>query len=94
MFLAKTPEPPYYACIFTSQRNVKDAESYNSTAELMDELAAQQDGYLGVEIVRYQNWLEVPGCHKALERKCRSQKSTRKRDERLVLVILNTNLQG
>lgn len=59
MFFANTPEPPYYACIFTSQRSDKDAASYNSTAEFMDELAAQQDGYLGVESVRDQNGLGI-----------------------------------
>ncbi|MDP9741732.1 UNVERIFIED_ORG: heme-degrading monooxygenase HmoA [Bacillus sp. B2I3] len=59
MLFANTPEPPYYACIFTSQRSDKDAASYNSTAEFMDELAAQQDGYLGVESVRDQNGLGI-----------------------------------
>ncbi|MCP1093378.1 antibiotic biosynthesis monooxygenase [Bacillaceae bacterium OS4b] len=84
MFFANTPEPPYYACIFTSQRSDKDAASYNSTAEFMDELAAQQDGYLGVESARDQNGLgitvslEVLGCHKALEGNAAHKKAQEK----------------
>jgi heme-degrading monooxygenase HmoA len=59
MFFANTPEPPYYACIFTSERSDTDDTSYNSTADFMDELAAQQVGYLGVESVRDQNGLGI-----------------------------------
>ena len=49
---AITPEPPYYAVIFTSQRNVGDAEGYAEAAEAMSALAAQQPGYLCAESVR------------------------------------------
>ena len=55
MFFANTPEPPYYAAIFTSQRTEKDNKSYSSTADLMDELASKQDGFLGVESARDRN---------------------------------------
>lgn len=48
---AKTPKPPYYAVIFTSQRST-DAAGYDTTAQRMVELAAQQPGYLGVESAR------------------------------------------
>jgi heme-degrading monooxygenase HmoA len=48
---ALTPEPPYYAVVFTSQRNVGD-NGYGATADRMVELAAQQPGFLGVETVR------------------------------------------
>lgn len=48
---AHTPEPPYYAVIFTSQRTAGD-EGYGDMAELMVALAAQQPGFLGVESVR------------------------------------------
>ena len=50
--IAKTPEPPYYAVIFTSLRTTGDEEAYERTAERMLELAAQQPGFLGVEGVR------------------------------------------
>ncbi|MDC8774490.1 hypothetical protein [Roseateles albus] len=38
-------EPPYYAVIFTSQRNSVEL-GYAETADRMVELAAQQTGYL------------------------------------------------
>lgn len=50
--LADTPEPPYYAVIFTSLNTQIDAEGYARTAERMLELAAHQPGYLGVEETR------------------------------------------
>ncbi len=49
---ARLPEPPYYAVIFTSQRNGEDDAGYAAAAERMLELAKQQPGYLGVESVR------------------------------------------
>ena len=49
--LARTPEPPYYAVIFTSTRTPGDA-GYGAMAEHMAELAAQQPGYLGADSVR------------------------------------------
>src|SRR4030042_6798811 len=46
---AKTPEPPYYAVIFSSMRR---DNGYTQVAERMVELASQQPGFLGVESVR------------------------------------------
>jgi heme-degrading monooxygenase HmoA len=48
---ASTPQPPYYAVIFTSQRTEGD-NGYEHMAERMLELAAQQSGYLGFETAR------------------------------------------
>jgi heme-degrading monooxygenase HmoA len=48
---AATPEPPYYAVIFTSQRNEGD-RGYGHMADRMVELAREQPGFLGVETVR------------------------------------------
>jgi len=48
---AATPEPPYYAVIFTSQRTPGDA-GYADMGERMLELAERQPGYLGAESVR------------------------------------------
>lgn len=48
---AKTPAPPYYAVIFSSQRNDGEA-GYNAMADHMVELAASQPGYLGIESCR------------------------------------------
>lgn len=49
--LARTPEPPYYAVIFSSIRTEGDA-GYEETAQHMLELAAKQPGFLGVESAR------------------------------------------
>jgi heme-degrading monooxygenase HmoA len=49
--IARTPEPPYYAVIFTSLRTSGD-HGYNAMSEKMFELASQQDGFLGVESAR------------------------------------------
>ena len=51
MPFAKTPEPPYYAVIFTSLRTEGD-KGYGKMAERMEELAGGQPGYLGIESAR------------------------------------------
>ena len=50
--LAGTPEPPYYAVVFTSVRRPTDAAEYAAMSDRMVELAAGQPGFLGVESVR------------------------------------------
>ena len=49
--IAPTPQPPYYAVIFTSERTDITA-GYLETAARMVELAEQQPGYLGHESAR------------------------------------------
>ncbi|OIK16183.1 antibiotic biosynthesis monooxygenase [Bacillus sp. MUM 116] len=49
--IAKTPEPPYYAVIFASQRTDGD-KGYGKMADKMVELASQQKGFLGMESAR------------------------------------------
>ncbi|SDS63640.1 Heme-degrading monooxygenase HmoA [Halopseudomonas sabulinigri] len=49
--MAKTPEPPYYAVIFSSLRTDGD-HGYGAMAERMLALAARQEGFLGVESAR------------------------------------------
>jgi heme-degrading monooxygenase HmoA len=49
--LANTPQPPYYAVIFSNQRTAGD-NGYAAMADRMVELAALQPGFLGVESVR------------------------------------------
>ena len=46
--IANTPQPPYYTVIFTSVRTELD-DDYAQTAARMLELAAEQEGFLGVE---------------------------------------------
>ena len=51
MPFATSPEPPYYAVIFTSVRTEGDA-GYGETAARMEELAREVPGYLGIESAR------------------------------------------
>jgi heme-degrading monooxygenase HmoA len=51
-FPARTPEPPYYAVVFTSVRSAADGDGYGEMAERMEELAAAQPGFLGIESAR------------------------------------------
>ena len=47
--LAATPDPPYWAVIFSSRRNAQPGDEFDETDRAMMTLAAQQPGYLGVE---------------------------------------------
>lgn len=49
--LSTTPQPPYYAVIFTSVRTPGD-NGYADMAKRMVELAAQQPGFLGFDSAR------------------------------------------
>ncbi len=49
--IAKTPTPPYYAVIFTSLRTEGD-KGYSEMSKKMLEMAALQEGFLGVESAR------------------------------------------
>lgn len=56
--IAKTPRPPYYAAIFTSERTEGDG-GYGVMGDKMVELAAEQPGFLGVESVRDHNGVGI-----------------------------------
>jgi len=49
--ISKTPEPPYYAAIFTSLRTKVD-KGYDEMSKKMEELAKKQSGFLGIESAR------------------------------------------
>lgn len=55
---ASTPEPPYYAVIFTSTRTAVD-EGYGDMAVKMVEMASQQPGFLGYETARGADGLGI-----------------------------------
>ena len=57
--IAKTPEPPYYAVIFTTRSSGVDTEAYQETARKMEDLAATQPGYLGMESARSPDGLGI-----------------------------------
>ena len=55
---ALTPEPPYYAVIFTSRRTEGD-RGYAHMAERMVELGSKRDGFLGIESARGADGLGI-----------------------------------
>lgn len=55
---ALTPEPPYYAVIFTSIRTEGD-QGYDDMSDLMVKLAEKQEGFLGFESARNEIGITV-----------------------------------
>jgi len=55
---ATTPQPPYYAVIFTSVRSDGD-NGYAESAKNMLELASKQPGFLGFETARQDIGISV-----------------------------------
>lgn len=51
-------EPPYYAVIFTTIAN-ENLEGYLETAERIEELAREQNGFLGIESARKEIGITV-----------------------------------
>ncbi len=56
--LANTPEPPYYAVIFSNIRT-GTVGAYAATANRMVELASEQPGFLGFESARDEIGISV-----------------------------------
>lgn len=56
--IADTPKPPYYAVIFSSI-STEDNTGYSEMADLMVELAKQQDGFLGIESAKNEIGITV-----------------------------------
>ena len=56
--IASTPKTPYYAVIFTSV-NTAEGSDYSEMADLMVQLAQQQDGFLGIESARNELGITV-----------------------------------
>jgi heme-degrading monooxygenase HmoA len=55
---AQTPQPPYFAVIFTSVHTDGDND-YGETAKQMLELASEQPGFLGFESARQEIGISV-----------------------------------
>ena len=49
--VANTPDPPYYAVIFTNEQN-ENIKGYSGMSGRMQALASRQPGYLGFESAR------------------------------------------
>ena len=56
--IAETPKAPYYAVIFTSTRTEGD-NGYEDMSDEMAKLAAEQEGFLGVESARNEIGITV-----------------------------------
>ena len=56
--IADTPDPPYYAVVFTSIRTDGD-NGYAAMAARMEQLAALQPGFLGIESARQEIGITV-----------------------------------
>jgi heme-degrading monooxygenase HmoA len=56
--IARTPVPPYYMVVFTSQRSAVE-QGYAEMSERMVLLATQQPGFLGVESARGTDGLGI-----------------------------------
>jgi len=56
--IAETPQPPYYAVIFTSIRTEVE-NGYANMADRMLELAQKQEGFLGYETAREEIGITV-----------------------------------
>lgn len=57
--IAKTPNTPYYAVIFTSIRTDEDATGYSEMAEKMVEMGSKMNGFLGIESARNEIGITV-----------------------------------
>ena len=85
--ISATPEPPYYAVIFTSIRTDADADGYANMAKAMSDLARQQPGWLGQESARdgigitvsYWRDLESIAAWKAVMEHAAAQRMARER---------------
>jgi len=84
--IAQTPNPPYYAVIFTSVRTEGD-NGYSEMSDQMVELARQQDGFLGVESARSEigitvsYWRDLESIRKWRENMEHSQARKKGREE-------------
>lgn len=77
--MGATPTDPeradrYIAVIFTSQRTGDDEAGYAAAAARMDELAAEQPGYLGVQSARDRDGLGITVSYWATDAAARNWK--------------------
>ncbi len=72
---ATTPEPPYWAVIFTSRRNATGPEAYEAMAARMATLASEQPGCLGFESTRGEDGLGITVSYWADKRSVRQWKA-------------------
>ena len=59
MGFTRTPEPPYYAVIFTTMRVNDPHDGYAEMSQRMEKMVCDQPGYIGMESVRGNNGFEI-----------------------------------
>ena len=89
---ANTPEPPYYAVIFTSRRT-EDDNGYDVMASAMSELALKQPGCLGVEHAREVSGLGITDRHSFLEAEFTTSWCAASRQSAMVFSLRNQGRQ-
>ena len=85
---------PYYAVIFTSTRTEGD-NGYSEMAVLMEELAKQQEGFLGIESARNDISTALNVTEKYLNRRSRDPIRKKKhQQDRHISTVLNVTTIG
>lgn len=72
--LARLPDPPYYLVAFSSRRTDGD-NGYDSMADAMERLAAEQPGFLGIESARSADGFGITNSYWADEDSIRAWKA-------------------
>jgi len=63
MSFTRTPEPPYYAVIFTTMRVNDPNDGYADMSKNMEKMVCNQPGYIGMESVRESGGFGITVCY-------------------------------
>jgi len=63
MSFTRTPEPPYYAVIFTTMRVNDPNDGYAEMSERLEKMVCDQLGYIGMESVREKDGFGITVCY-------------------------------
>ena len=63
MSFTRTPEPPYYAVIFTTMRVNEPNDGYAEMSERLEKMVCDQLGYIGMESVREKDGFGITVCY-------------------------------
>ena len=63
MSFTRTPEPPYYAVIFTTMRANDPNDGYAEMSKNMEKMVCNQPGYIGMESVRESDGFGITVCY-------------------------------
>ena len=63
MSFTRTPEPPYYAVIFTTMRANDPNDGYAEMSKIMEKMVRNQPGYIGMETVGESDGFRITVCY-------------------------------